>query len=66
MPIPPHFMHYALLACILGMSLLATFYLRRRQLSLLAYAGWGLLALLLPLMGPFLVIWLRPGRLNQR
>ena len=62
MSLSPEIMHFALLACILGMALLAVFYLRRRELSLLAYAGWGLLALLIPLIGPFLVLWFRPGK----
>ena len=66
MPSTPDFIRYALLACILGMALLAAFYLRRRDLSLWAYTGWGLLALLLPVVGPFLVIWIRPGRQTLR
>jgi hypothetical protein len=41
--------------------LLAMLYLRRRQLQPRAFLFWGLLALLLPLLGPFLVIALRPG-----
>jgi hypothetical protein len=43
------------------MASLSAFYLRRRALTPLAYAGWGLLALMLPIIGPFLVIWAQPG-----
>jgi len=46
----------------LAMALLAAFYLRRRKLSLSEYIAWGLLLVLLPFLGPFLVILLRPGR----
>ena len=46
---------------VLGMSLLAVFFLCGRRLSLLEYLGWGLLAVALPLVGPFLVIVLAPG-----
>ena len=46
---------------ILSMGLLAVFYLRRRRLSFMAYSMWGLLAIALPVLGPFLVIALRPG-----
>ncbi|HIE24477.1 MAG TPA: hypothetical protein EYP74_00590 [Anaerolineales bacterium] len=42
--------------------LLAIFYLRNRNLRLGAYMLWGLLALFLPALGPFLVILLRPGK----
>lgn len=40
---------------------LAIFYLRRCQLNFGAYALWGLFALLVPVLGPFLVILSRPG-----
>ena len=46
----------------LSMTILAAFFLRKRQLSLLEYAAWGLVAIFLPAVGPFLVIWLRPGQ----
>ncbi|MEA4908768.1 MAG: hypothetical protein VB089_14170 [Anaerolineaceae bacterium] len=44
-----------------AMLLLAIFYLRGRRLSWLEYGAWGLLALCLPYLGPFLVILSRPG-----
>ena len=43
------------------MAALALYYLSRRRLSTYEYAAWGLLAILVPLLGPFLVIYLRPG-----
>ena len=50
-----------LLLDILGMGLLAMFYLSRRALGWTEYLAWGLFAVLLPVLGPFLVIALRPG-----
>ncbi|NPV78234.1 MAG: hypothetical protein HPY59_17900 [Anaerolineae bacterium] len=44
------------------MFLLAVLYLRRRKLSRLEYCAFGLLAFFLPILGPFLVIALRPGQ----
>jgi hypothetical protein len=54
-----------LIADILGMALLAFFYLRQRKLSIHEYIHFGLLALLVPLLGPFLVIVLKPGSSRQ-
>lgn len=50
-----------LLSYLLVSFLLAIFYLRNRNLSFGAYLLWGLLALLLPALGPFLVILLKSG-----
>jgi hypothetical protein len=50
-----------LLVDIAVMSLLSLCYLRQRRLSSLSFWGWGLLALLVPVLGPFLVIANRPG-----
>jgi hypothetical protein len=47
---------------ILGMAVLAILYLRRRELAITEYIGWGLLIVLLPLLGPFLVILYQPGK----
>jgi hypothetical protein len=55
-------MRLLLTLCFLSMTVLAAFFLRRRNLSLLEYALWGLIAILLPAVGPFLVIWMRPGQ----
>lgn len=54
-------MRLILLIALLGMQILAAFYLRQRRLSLLEYLGWGLLIALVPALGPFLTILLRPG-----
>ncbi len=50
-----------LVGCLLAMFILAMFYLRRRPLSLGQMIAWGFFALLLPALGPFLVILFRPG-----
>jgi NhaP-type Na+/H+ or K+/H+ antiporter len=46
---------------LIAMYVIAMTYLRRRRLPLSAYAMWGIFALGLPALGPFLVIALRPG-----
>lgn len=51
---------------LVAMYILAMFYLRRRRLSLAAYAFWGLFALLIPALGPFLLILARPGKPTPR
>lgn len=52
-----------LLALFLAaMYALAILFLRRRQMSLMAYISWGAFALLIPIIGPFLVILVRPGK----
>ena len=61
MYISPAVMRTLILLCVIGMMLLGIFYLRQRRLSFWAYLGWGLLALLLPVVGPFLVISSAPG-----
>ncbi len=57
-----------LLGFLVAMFALAVMFLRQRRLSTWAYALWGLFALLVPAVGPFLVILSRPGkpRLLQR
>lgn len=57
----PDGMRFLLLAYLLGIALLAVLFLRKRALPLPAYMGWGLLALLVPLVGPFMVLYVRPG-----
>jgi hypothetical protein len=61
-----NWMRFALLVVELAMLLLAFFYLRRRQLNPLQRLLWVLLALAVPLIGPFLVIALRPGQPEKR
>jgi hypothetical protein len=46
---------------IFSLALLAVFYLRKRQLSWFEYLFWGLLALIIPVLGPFVVIASKPG-----
>ncbi len=55
-------LHLLLVLFLLAMTLLSVAYLRRRQMSFSAFAMWGLLAVLLPAIGPFLVIVLQPRR----
>ena len=62
MLLTPLVMRLLLVLCDLSMALIAVFFLRRRNLSLANYLGWGLCALLFPFVGPFLVLWKRPGR----
>ncbi len=50
-----------LMVCIAGMLALAAVYLAQRRLAWHQYLGWGLVALIFPILGPFLVIINRPG-----
>jgi uncharacterized membrane protein YjfL (UPF0719 family) len=54
-------MRLLLCVCLIGIAILAAFFLRGRSLSLPAYLGWGALIILLPLIGPFLVVLIQPG-----
>lgn len=49
---------------IVAMALLALVYLRQRRMHWTAFVGWGLLAVCLPVLGPFLVLSTRPGEWN--
>ncbi len=51
---------------LVAMYVLAMLYLRRQPLTFSQYTLWGLFALLVPTMGPFLVILLQPGKSAQR
>lgn len=51
-----------LLVDIVTMTLLSVVYLGQRRMGWMAYCGWGLLALFVPVIGPFLVIANRPGQ----
>ena len=62
MPGAPEVLRVFLAVCIVGMAALAVAYLRKRDMPLDEYLGWGLLILLLPILGPFLEIFLRPGK----
>ena len=61
MQITPELMRLVLLICMLAMLILAALYLRQRELAPLEYVCWGLGAILIPIIGPFFVIWMRPG-----
>jgi hypothetical protein len=62
MAVDAEFLRMLLLVVMLALALLALVYLQGRRLALWQQVGWGLLILLLPLLGPFLAIWARPGR----
>lgn len=51
---------------LVAMYVLAMLYLRRQPLTFSQYTLWGLFALLVPALGPFLVILLQPGISAQR
>lgn len=59
------FMLSLLVMCALGMALLAAFYLRGREISFTEHLAWGSLLILIPFVGPFLVILLHPGARAQ-
>ena len=54
-----------LVADMLGMFALAVVYLRHRRLEWRLYLGWGLVALIFPVFGPFLVIAYHPGQARE-
>jgi predicted membrane channel-forming protein YqfA (hemolysin III family) len=58
---PDEILRIMLFACLFGMVMVAIFYLRQRKLSTLAYLLWGLFAVVVPVLGPYLVIISRPG-----
>lgn len=62
---PPDLLRYALFATLLGMALLAVAFLRRRDLTPMQYLLWGLLVILVPILGPYMVIALKPGELRK-
>jgi hypothetical protein len=64
MQISPDSIRLLILLCMVVMGMLAAFSLRRRELPIRVYAFWGLVAVLIPLIGPFIVIWIQPG--NKR
>lgn len=65
MLLSPDAMRAILVIGVLCMAILAILYLRRRELTITEYFGWGLLIVLLPLLGPFFVIFYQPGRRAQ-
>jgi hypothetical protein len=57
----PQLMRFLLLLCMIGILLIAVLFLRQRSLQFWLYLGWGLLAVCIPFIGPFLVLIERPG-----
>jgi hypothetical protein len=55
-----------LAGCLVAMYVLAMLYLSRRPLTLGQFTAWGLFALLIPALGPFLVILSTPGGSHRR
>jgi len=62
MSLDPSVMRYLIVASLIGMALLAVFFLRERRLGTVQFLGWGLLIILLPLVGPFMAILFSPGK----
>ncbi len=50
-----------LMVDMVGLALLALGYLWQRRMSRMQILGWSVLALVVPVMGPFMVIASRPG-----
>lgn len=44
------------------LALLAIFYLRQRSMAWWEYLLWGMVAVFIPLIGPFVVMIIRPGK----
>jgi hypothetical protein len=65
MLLSPEFVRWVILIGLLSIACLTCLYLRRRSLTPQAYLSWGLLAILLPLIGPFLVLLNKPGKHTQ-
>lgn len=55
-----------LAVCLIAMYVLAMLYLRRRKMSLAQFIAWGLFALFVPALGPFLLLLSRPGQAAPR
>jgi membrane-bound metal-dependent hydrolase YbcI (DUF457 family) len=47
---------------VMVMALMAIFYLRQRRMPFHEYLAWGLMAIFMPVFGPFWVIYMRPGQ----
>ena len=62
LPLSPAIVRALLVLCLLGMEVLSAAFLCQRRMTFWQYVRWGMLAVLLPVLGPFLVILLRPGR----
>jgi thiamine transporter ThiT len=65
MLISPEVMLFCVYLCLFLMPLMAVFFLRGRKMTIFEYLLWGLVALLLPVLGPYLVIASRPGQVRS-
>lgn len=63
---PEDLLRLLLLLTVIGMATLALLYLRQRRMPPLDALAWVLLAVLLPILGPIVVIAMRPGRPASR
>ena len=61
-----HTLQVLLLLVILALYVLALLYLRRRGLNPARFAFWALLALFVPVLGPFIVFAAQPGAREPR
>ena len=55
-----------LVISLIAMYLLAMTYLHRRPVTIGQFVAWGLFALFVPALGPFIVIASRPGGSHRR
>ena len=62
----PESLRLFLFLILFVLYLLALLSLLRRSLTGLQFSAWGLFALLVPALGPFLVILVHPGHRRQR
>jgi hypothetical protein len=63
--ISPEIVLALLMVCMIGEAVLAALYLSTRSLSIPECLGWCLVIVLVPLLGPFLAIAIRPGQALQ-
>lgn len=57
----PKIISLLLVIDIVMLALFALFYLAQRRMNWIAYIGWGMVAIIIPVLGPFLVISNHPG-----
>lgn len=57
----PETMHVLLGITVIGVALIAALFLYRRKLNLTGYLWWSVLLILVPILGPILVIAAAPG-----
>jgi hypothetical protein len=65
MPIHPNVLRIAVGIFIITMAFLGLSYLRRRELETWEYIAWGILVVVVPVLGPFIVIASRPGVMRK-